>query len=529
MKRKLFLLFIVPFLLMSCSKSAPLVFDKYDTYMEVKKTKFNIDKEEYYQKENFEKVSYTNYWGQTSQISSFRELYNSTNDGKNYVNCLSTGTRKLLVLPINFSDSDKSELDKKKIIIENAFFGKEKMTTNESIASYYNKASYGNLIIDGEVAPFYDLNYSSSFLQSMITHKNIEVAIRFAVGMAIKSYCEANPSKINEFDSDKDGFIDSVYAIYNFPTSSKGSLFWAITEHMDPNVKISVPGEGVCTLNTTSPYINSYSWSSYYSMNEKNNICDTHIFIHETGHLLGLDDYYSDNQYQPTGYMDMMDYNIGDHSAYSKMLLNWTTPKVVKKASTIEIGDFENSGDCLLIPYSKYNDTPYDEYLLLEYYSPSNLNAYDSTLVFTYKDRNNVQQKGHLFKTYGIKLYHVDSRIGFLTNKANKGSVITIKGNSDEEEKLEAYRASHSTYYFPDFAFNNNNQNSPLYHLLDKTGTNEFIYNQPANENTLFKINDTFGYNTFNNFKFHNGEKPKFKFKVSDLNPNKATITFENF
>jgi len=65
--------------------------------------------------------------------------------------------------------------------------------------------------------------------------------------------------------------------------------------------------------------------NGYYSPN-----IDAHMLVHETGHMLGLEDYYSYSGLEnPCGGVDMMDLNVGDHDAYSKMVLGWVNPYVV--------------------------------------------------------------------------------------------------------------------------------------------------------------------------------------------------------
>jgi len=527
MKTKYLLLIPILSLLCSCSTSRPLVFEKYDTYVLEKEVKKDISSDVYYQKKTYSSISYENYSKNIETINSYRDLYKNTNDGRTYLNAPSTGDRKLLVIPVCFTDSDTSTLSKKKILIENAFFGKESTTSNESIASYYNKSSYGQLKIDGIVSDWYTFPYKSYELESKIS-SIINATSRYITSKAIDWYKE-NYTDILDYDTDKDDYIDGVYIVYDAPKKDKSSLYWAYTDHLKANEPIQVTDlKAKVTVNVTSPYCSTYSWTSVDFLNESNNYADAHTFIHETGHIFGLLDFYSDGNYQPTGYMDMMDYNLGDHSSFSKMLLNWVTPKVIKNEGEIIIKPFEDNGDVILIPSNSYNDTPFDEYLLIEYYTPTYLNKKDSELYFLFKDLNGQTQKGHLFSSFGLKVYHVDARIAYLAKKSIKTSAIALLGDSDLEGKLEDARGKIPSWCM-DFAYSNNDRNTsyPINHLLEKSGENTFLQNQPANESTLFKIGDSFGINTFKDFTFHNGDKLNYTFKVDSLTPNEAKISFQ--
>lgn len=62
------------------------------------------------------------------------------------------------------------------------------------------------------------------------------------------------------------------------------------------------------------------SASTSFMNNDEKYYVDSSTYIHETGHLLGLDDYYS---YNPNTIgkvygADMMDGNLGDHHLYQK-------------------------------------------------------------------------------------------------------------------------------------------------------------------------------------------------------------------
>jgi hypothetical protein len=77
----------------------------------------------------------------------------------------------------------------------------------------------------------------------------------------------------------------------------------------------------------------------------------------------------------------MMDMNVTDHDAFSKLSLNWVKPYVVTGDSKIT----HQSGrkQWRLHPHSSQKEAPgmapaFDEYMLLELYTPTGLNQLDS-------------------------------------------------------------------------------------------------------------------------------------------------------
>ncbi len=105
----------------------------------------------------------------------------------------------------------------------------------------------------------------------------------------------------------------------------------------------------------------------------------------------------------PLGALDMMDFNVGDHNAYSKSVLNWIRPKVVVGEGVITLRSFTETGDALLIRPT-YRGTLLDEYILVEWYTPTGLNEKDARE--PYAGRYPRQ-----FSTPGLKIYHVDARV----------------------------------------------------------------------------------------------------------------------
>ncbi len=150
-----------------------------------------------------------------------------------------------------------------------------------------------------------------------------------------------------------------------------------------------------------------------------NSAYDSHTFIHETGHTLGMNDFYDYNStWKPMGKVDYMDNNMGDHCAYSKFAYGWINPYVLREedidgeadengvgegvtSAVITLRASTLTGDALILASPGYNNTAFDEYLILELVGPYGLcesdykSGYDSATGYT---------------TPGIRMLHVDAR-----------------------------------------------------------------------------------------------------------------------
>jgi M6 family metalloprotease-like protein len=335
----------------------------------------------------------------------------------------STGSPKVLVLPIKISGgvdplSDK-QLEKLKQAIDTVFNGEDN-EYRESVKSFYEKSSYGALNIQFDVL---DSRFDASDADSSYTTPSAIFKQSGSIDGIVK-IANAAIDQLDidraEYDSDKDGFIDAVrlvYDIHNYSNDqSLSDEYWAY---------VSQTGE---TANKDKPAVNVFGWASYDFMYAQNNYeydsdfskLDAHTFIHETGHMLGLNDYYDYNfdgknntGISPLGGVDMMDYNIIDHNSYSKMLLGWTKPYIVTGDADISLASMENEDSLIVIPYkgkkitksgSKYVFNPFDEYILIELYDPSGLNKNDS-------DNYYLNESVRGFTKRGFRVYHVDNRL----------------------------------------------------------------------------------------------------------------------
>lgn len=527
-KRLSFIVLGLLFSLGLSSCQADFTFSPFEDYLEPLETKKNVETDIYYSKDHYESLSYEKFDGSEGKIETHRDLFNSRVDNRPYLNMNNLGEEKVLVIPVSFTDSQKNTKAEKLNKIKNAFFGKENLTAYESVASFYNKSSYGHFKLNGEVSDWFDLNLSSNELKTEI-HPTA-LGSRYVASLAIEWYLNSHDD-LASYDLDDDGFIDGLYLVYDYPYKTTGDLFWAYTDRMNRAETFMANNHEWLTLNTSEIAINGYVWASIDFLKIEEKRVDSRVFSHESGHLLGLLDYYSPYTYQPTGFMDLMDSNLGDHTGWSKMILNWLTPKVMKNPGRITLKSFTNSGELILIPSSEWNGTPYDEFLLLEFYTPNGLNGYDTKLRFTYQDENGKDQTGHFFSKRGLKVYHVDARIGYFDNHVYPKLIASLD-DPNAATKLANYRASGKTSYYLDFLNSNSVSNletqKPLYHLLEKSGENSFIKGLPATDDTLFFFNDSFGYTTFSDFAFNNGGTLKYKFKITAINSANIQIVFES-
>ena len=454
----------------------------------------------------------------------------------------STGKNKLLVIPVDFSDYRASNKlggeDASQLNIYNSFFGESEDTGWESVRTYYEKSSYGALTIEGEVTPWYNATYSTKqFCQK--TYSGYDEYSSYydpTWGLLNEVTTWAKNTlhiDLSEYDNDNDGLVDGVWMVYACPESyvdeniDSNSVYWAYTYGDYKNYDEQTSASEI------APY--KYCWASYNFMYEGGyGKPDAHTYIHETGHLLGLDDYYnydSDNPEGVGGGVDMMDYNIGDHNAYSKYLLNWTSPYVVdgsSKTTTINLKPFELSGEFILLSDS-FNDSPYDEYIAIEYYTPTGLNA---------RDLDGYSNGLGTYSQSGVKISHVDSRILLDVYDEDSNWISAQWVEEFEENDTYYYSYSIGSNNTPSYSYNDVDEgNSPyrLYHLIE--ATNNFTFTGDnfdanyGNNNVLFHTGDTFSLNSYSKFfvetnKLNNGNSLLYTVSIGSTNTDGSiTIT----
>ncbi|MFA7032948.1 MAG: hypothetical protein WC201_05260 [Bacilli bacterium] len=449
----------------------------------------------------------------TTEITNFAQIESSHDN--NIVFSEEDEEVHLLVVPMSFSGAIEDEQAEKTILLQNAFFGDSSKTAYQSVASYYDKSSYGHVQIKGQVTDWF--TSSCTIEEARATSTPLKVSSDIA--NEIVAWLINSGFDLSDYLSEDQTYIRGLYIVYDYPPNydDSKSLFWAYVDR--------------ASTGAMSPFASTYAWSSIDFIGQNaysSHYVETNTFIHEVGHLFGLRDYYNtiDNDgYQPTGFFDMMDYNLGDHCSFSKYLLHWATPYVLQEAETITLRSFTESGDFILIPTSTWNGTPYDEYLLVEYFTPDGLNDSSTFSSYIYTDGYGENRVFYYPNYHGLRIYHIDARLAYY--RAPNGRAPIGYVDNLTVENLSSY-----TSLYVGLAHDNSPSNTAqptLCHLLSAEGDSHFENGIAADNNTLFAYHDTFGMDTdsYANFTFNkNNELLPYSMMINHMGTDQITITF---
>ena len=486
-----------------------------------------------------------------NSITAYKGLYNYMDFVKNNVYAISStpcvGEAHILVIPIWFNDSSSfiasSKRDDIKKDIESVYFGTNAETGWRSVKTYYEEESHGALTITGKVSSWYEINQSYQSYTVDTAGERTSALVKQATDW----YFTNNPtdSRTN-YDKDKDGYLDGVMCIYAAPDQTalnKESYtnLWAYCFWIQDSKAKSV----------TKPGANAFFWASYDFMFSKTHAIshtgisnygngdttycklDAHTYIHEMGHMFGLDDYYdySDYEYDPAGSFSMQDRNVGGHDPFSCYALGWGTAYAPSSSVTINLKPFVESGEMILLSPSNTGNakSPFDEYILIEYYTPTGLNQLDAEHMY----RTTVGPKGA--SKPGIRVWHVDARLVYYSQ--SNPAVYSLTNNPKKEGGAVTYAMTNT---YEDGNPETEGYLSPLgsgfynYNALQMI-RNDTSVNYKPNKSTalsnhnLFRDGDAFSMSTFakqfvNSGKLNDKSDLGFKFEVSAIYENFAEI-----
>ena len=425
---------------------------------------------------------------------------------------------ELLVVPYEFKDYPfkQKTLDDINILFNGN--GAEDTRYWESVSSYYNKARYGKINIHVTVGEKYVSNDNAADINSGSTYSVN------AAKTVLADYKTKHSTDGKEFDSDGNGIVDAVYMVYSAPDYSRvGSLnhelFWAYCHWT---------GQGP---NTASPSVNTYMWASYDFMYESGESkVDAHTFIHETGHLMGSNDYYNYNNSSsrsPLGGIDMMDHNIGSHNVWTKMAYGWLDPIYVDGNAKVTIKSAQEHADAIVIR-DGWNGTAFDEMIIMELTTPTGLNELDAHT--PYKSRPLV------YDIPGIKMYHVDNRLGQKSgSKINYFNGTPTRYNIAGYGQVSANSDNAERNATPEFFYEIG--------LIQREGKATLIDSKisaTATNNDLFKTGDYFRFEDYTAFfqrevtvgenkvkRFNDGSEFKYQIYFESVTAEEATIVIQ--
>ena len=569
-KRSLLLIAIPLFALVSCSgNSTPIEDVIYLTNkdsgtatIKIFKDEAATSKERYISPKNV-KVSMT-----------YNDLSGWLSNNENV--CPSVGDVNLLVIPVHLPESSFNTPEVKEDI-EKVFFGKDDSDNGYmSLSEYYYESSFGKLNFQGFVTDWFDVtkytNIKSLDDITMGTNGTIVTEIlREATERAFDTYDSLNRK---DYDQNNDGSIDGIWLVYDHynyfnqfliePDSSEGDLneaFWNYTswDWYGDSPNLDVPTTSGFSWASFDQIYSAYAEYNEHDVPDFTNLdsipLDSHTFIHETGHLLGLDDLYTSDGRSPTGRSTMMDQNIGDLDPYSKLVLGWVTPYVVYGSSEILLTQNMYDDHSVIVIPSNYEEistkienlsdeekenyiyefNPFSEYLIVDLYSPLGLNYKDT---YGNEDGYYVHGREACVASTGVRIYHCDSRIFKCTVVNYDGgqklywNEDNLEWNGEELTKDQAIMTciSNDRTESSSFGLPQSYDYFERLRLLEATGTNTFdlastgLVNGYASKDTLRNIGSkefniyTFGYQFFNgNYTFNDGNELPFKIKVNTL------------
>ncbi len=322
------------------------------------------------------------------------------------------GTVRILALLIDFSDYPG--VTTPQTFASRLFGDGTGVLPYDSLRNFYLRSSYDQLTIEGNVLGWYTTPYARSTVTE--TTQGRQALIKEAL-----DYYDQQGHDFAQYDNDGDGAIDYFCVFWAGPHGEWASFWW-----------------GYYTSFTDSTYrldgkrLRSYSWQwELYSY--PSGSFSSKTVIHETGHALGLPDYYDyDDSVGPrggVGGLDIMD-SSGDHNCFSKFVLDWIEPVVVSSGSrTLQLRGSGLYPDAVLFMPSAVPGQIFAEYFMVQ----NRHRIGNDTGLFTGSD--------------GLVVWHVDATLNssgtnFLYNNSYTERKLLKLVQADGLEQIETFDAS---------------------------------------------------------------------------------------
>ena len=306
----------------------------------------------------------------------------------------SKGEVDVLVIMVEFQDI-KHDSAHSNEYVENLFFSDSDELLYggipASLTKYYENASYGQLKLSGDVYGWYTAEHERSYYG----REDLELPGDDVLFQEVVTALDGEID-YSQYDSDDDGYIDGIYLMYAGANEGWGSAFWTYVSDCatEDLVLDGVNLRKFC-------FFNEYEGSNTLS--------------HETGHLLGLMDYYD---YDKGAYgnvfgtsYSLMSGNYGELDELSKILLGWVVPQKVTQDSELSLRPINEYADVAIV------------------YPAGNASSRTFFLVESYScEKNNFD----CFAEPGLRVYRVNTALeadgkGFLYGITDENEINTIE------------------------------------------------------------------------------------------------------
>ena len=323
-----------------------------------------------------------------------------------------TGTVKVLALLISFSDYPGVTTPD---YFTNRLFGDGGGgPPYDSLRDFYLRSSYDQLTIEGNVLGWYQTSYARSTVTETDTGR--QNLIKEAL-----TYYDGQGHDFSQYDNDGDGAIDYLCVFWTGPHGEWAEFWWGYYTWFSDS-----------TYRLDGKRLTNYSWQ-WELYNYPSGTFSPSTIIHETGHALGVPDYYDyDDAIGPrggVGNLDIMD-GSGDHNCFSKFMLDWITPTVVSTgAQAVTLRASGLYPDALLVMPGAVPGRIFDEYFMVQ----NRYRTGNDTGLFTGSD--------------GLVVWHVDSRLNawssdFLYDNSYTDHKLLRLMEADGLEEIEISAAS---------------------------------------------------------------------------------------
>lgn len=328
------------------------------------------------------------------------------------------GSVKIFTLLIDFPDYPAAQ---SRDTIDARLFGAGDIDwPRESLRSYYRRSSYNMLDIGGTTLGWYRAGYVRSGM-AMTT-----AAREMLIKEALLSF-EAKGHDFSVYDNDGNGVIDYFVVIWTGPDNGWANFWWGYQTSFSGS-NFSLDGKSFSNA--------KYSWQ--WESRPVGGPFYPYVVIHETGHALGLPDYYDyDATVGPrggVGGLDMMDATRGDHNAFSKFLLDWITPTVINIGRERMFLSPSATTAEAVIAMPEYDPLrPFDEFFVVQN---------------RWRSENDANLPGD-----GLLIWHVDARLtsagtNFLYNNSYSDHKLLRLMEADGREEIErGWSATAADYY----------------------------------------------------------------------------------